>query len=172
MTKNRAKLEIGKTANLIADMAIGGATSEELERAVRYSMAVISAADNDSIDSKQYLDECGIEELRDKYAVPARAKNERWGNPTDYEIRKAINVIKGLNNGIRDSEVSTAVKFALSALHRDIALHPGRAQNKLWCPTCGKRVRRLFNPCRCPHCGQLLDFEKVMTKDGLKNFTD
>lgn len=58
--------EMEKISNLITDMTLRGATSDELARAVRHSMVVIDAEKN-SLDYKQSEAENGIKALKKKY---------------------------------------------------------------------------------------------------------
>lgn len=58
--------EMGKISNLITDMTLKGATSEELARAVRHSMVVIDA-EKHHLDYRQSEKDNGIAELKKKY---------------------------------------------------------------------------------------------------------
>lgn len=58
--------EMGKISNLITDMTIGGATHDELARAVRHSMVVIDA-EKHGLDYVRSADENAITALRKKY---------------------------------------------------------------------------------------------------------
>lgn len=60
------QMEMGKVSNLITDMTLKGATSDELSRAVRHSMVVIDA-EKHKLDWKQSEQENGIDALRKKY---------------------------------------------------------------------------------------------------------
>jgi len=61
-------LEMGKASNLITDMTIQGATLDEIERAVKYSMTVIDA-EKHNLDWKRSYNENGIAELKDRYQL-------------------------------------------------------------------------------------------------------
>lgn len=61
-------LEMGKASNLITDMTIKGASLDEVERAVKYSMTVIDA-EKHNLDWKRSYNENGIEELKDRYQL-------------------------------------------------------------------------------------------------------
>lgn len=63
---NNTQQEMGKISNLITDMTLKGATSEELARAVRHSMVVIDA-EKHKLDYKQSEKDNGIAELRRTY---------------------------------------------------------------------------------------------------------
>lgn len=64
--ENAKQQEMGKVSNLITDMTIRGATTDELARAVRHSMVVIDATKH-HLDYKQsYLDN-NIKALEDAY---------------------------------------------------------------------------------------------------------
>lgn len=74
--------EMGKISNLITDMTLKGATSEELARAVRHSMVVIDA-EKHSLDYKQSEVDNGIAELKRKYqGYVDEEGNQRGGAST------------------------------------------------------------------------------------------
>lgn len=58
--------EMGKVSNLITDMTIKGASSDEIARAVRHSMVVIDAEKHKLNYKQSYIDN-GIAELKAKY---------------------------------------------------------------------------------------------------------
>lgn len=58
--------QMGDVSNLITDMTIGGATQEELARAVRHSMVVIDAEKHNLNWRQSYIDN-GIAQLKEKY---------------------------------------------------------------------------------------------------------
>ena len=60
------QMEMGKVSNLITDMTIKGATSEEIARAVRHSMVVIDA-EKHHLNYKQSAIDNRIEELKKLY---------------------------------------------------------------------------------------------------------
>ena len=62
----RTDLEMGKISNLITDMTLQGASSDELARAVRHSMVVIDA-EKHKLNYKLSEKENGIKELQNKY---------------------------------------------------------------------------------------------------------
>lgn len=66
MTKYETGLEMGKISNLITDMTIGRANSEELARAVRHSMVVIDA-EKHGLDYRRSEVDHGITALKRKY---------------------------------------------------------------------------------------------------------
>ena len=76
--KNR---EMGVVSNLITDMTIKGADSDEIARAVAHSMVVIDSVKHD-LDYKASYDFYGIEELKQKYqsggasTIVSRAKSD------------------------------------------------------------------------------------------------
>lgn len=64
---NRTKqIEMGKVSNLITDMTIKGAKSDEIARAVKHSMVVIDAEKHKLNYKQSYIDN-GIAELKAKY---------------------------------------------------------------------------------------------------------
>lgn len=60
--------EMGKISNLITDMTLGGATPDELARAVRHSMVVIDA-EKHKLDYKQSEIDNNITALKKKYQI-------------------------------------------------------------------------------------------------------
>jgi hypothetical protein len=66
MTEMNKGTEMGKITNLIADMSIRGASSDELARAVRHSMVVIDA-EKHKLNYKLSAQVNGIRELKEKY---------------------------------------------------------------------------------------------------------
>ena len=68
MTKHQTQLEMGKISNLITDMTLKGATSDELVRAVRHSMVVIDA-EKHKLDWRQSEVDNDIPALKQKYQL-------------------------------------------------------------------------------------------------------
>ena len=66
MTKPGTQMEMGKVSNLITDMTIGGASTDELAKAVRHSMVVIDAAKH-GLDYKQSEIDNDIPALKKKW---------------------------------------------------------------------------------------------------------
>lgn len=68
MTKSQTQMEMGKISNLITDMTLKGATTEELTKAVRHSMVVIDA-EKHKLDWKQSEIDNDIPALKKKYQL-------------------------------------------------------------------------------------------------------
>lgn len=66
MKESTKQLEMGKVSNLITDMTIKGANSDEIARAVKHSMVVIDAEKHHLDYQKSYVDN-GIDEIKKKY---------------------------------------------------------------------------------------------------------
>lgn len=66
MTKAQTQKEMGIISNLITDMTLRGAGTDELTRAVKHSMVVIDAAKH-KLDYKQSEKDNGIAELKKKW---------------------------------------------------------------------------------------------------------
>lgn len=66
MDSVRKGLEMGKVSNLITDMTVRGANTEQLSRAIRHSMVVIDA-ENHELDFKRSEKEHGIHALKEEY---------------------------------------------------------------------------------------------------------
>ena len=64
--KDATQMEMGKISNLIADMTLYGATSDDMAKAVRHSMVVIDAGKH-KLDYKRSEAENGIAQLKRKY---------------------------------------------------------------------------------------------------------
>lgn len=81
MTEHEKGLEMGKVSNLITDMTIRGASTDELARAVRHSMVVIDA-EKHGLDFRRSEQANGIAALKAKYqtggasTIVSRAKSE------------------------------------------------------------------------------------------------
>lgn len=72
ISKQRKQVEMGKVTNLIADMSLRGASSDEMARAVRHSMVVIDA-EKHNLDYRGSERDNGIPALKKKYQGSARA---------------------------------------------------------------------------------------------------
>lgn len=66
MTPRQKQAEMGKVSNLITDMTIKGANTNEIARAVRHSMVVIDAEKHNLNYRQSYVDN-GIAQLKKKY---------------------------------------------------------------------------------------------------------
>jgi len=72
MTDARKQQEMGKVSNLITDMTIHGASSDEKARAIRHSMVVIDA-EKHHLDFRQSEKDNGIPALKEKYQGSPKA---------------------------------------------------------------------------------------------------
>lgn len=72
MTARTKAIEMGQVSNLITDMTIRGATTQELARAVRHSMVVIDA-EKHNLNYRQSAIDNGIPQLKAKYQGGSRA---------------------------------------------------------------------------------------------------
>ena len=66
--KDSTQMQMGVISNLITDMTLGGASQDELARAVRHSMVVIDAGKH-KLDYKQSELDNDISSLKDKYQI-------------------------------------------------------------------------------------------------------
>ena len=73
MSDHTKQVQMGVVSNLITDMTIGGATTDELVRAVKHSMVVIDAQKH-KLNYKQSEIDNGIDELRRKYQIKEDGK--------------------------------------------------------------------------------------------------
>lgn len=71
MTSRGTQLHMGEISNLITDMTIGAASTDELARAVRHSMVVIDA-EKHKLDYKQSAIDHNIKQLKEKYQGSSR----------------------------------------------------------------------------------------------------
>ena len=72
MTKKSTQQEMGKISNLITDMSIRGASTNEMARAVKHSMVVIDA-EKHGLDYKQSAIDNNIKDLKIRYQGKANA---------------------------------------------------------------------------------------------------
>lgn len=72
MSARTKAIEMGQVSNLITDMTIRGASTQELARAVRHSMVVIDA-EKHNLNYRQSAIDNGIAQLKTKYQGGARA---------------------------------------------------------------------------------------------------
>lgn len=86
MTKHNEQLEMGKTANLIMDMTLGGASDAELVRATKHSMVVIDAAKH-KLDYKQSERDNNIAELKRLYQKQTNADGTFVIDPKTNDIK-------------------------------------------------------------------------------------
>jgi hypothetical protein len=66
VTDSRKQSEMGNVSNLITDMTLGGANTEQLSRAIRHSMVVIDS-EKHQLDFKQSEKDHGILALKEEY---------------------------------------------------------------------------------------------------------
>lgn len=69
MSPHTKQTQMGVVSNLITDMTIRGANTDEIARAVRHSMVVIDA-EKHNLNYKQSAIDNGIKQLMDKYQTP------------------------------------------------------------------------------------------------------
>ena len=72
MSARTKAIEMGQVSNLITDMTIRGASTQELARAVRHSMVVIDA-EKHNLNYRQSAIDNGIAQLKSKYQGSSRA---------------------------------------------------------------------------------------------------
>ena len=87
MKKSSVGNEMGKISNLITDMTLQGANTNEIERAVRHSMVVIDA-EKHHLDYKQSEIDNGINALKNKYQGHYN-ENGRWSTGAGTLISQA-----------------------------------------------------------------------------------
>lgn len=87
--------EMGKISNLITDMTLKGATSDELARAVRHSMVVIDA-EKHKLDYKQSEIDNGIASLKKKYQgnVDAEGRYHEGASTLISRAKSEVQVLK------------------------------------------------------------------------------
>jgi hypothetical protein len=98
ITSSRKQQEMGRISNLITDMTIHGANTEELSRAIRHSMVVIDSEKHD-LDFVQSEKDNGILSLKEKYQGGKRAGAQtlisRAGAETRIPERRARAASRG-----------------------------------------------------------------------------
>lgn len=88
MKKDEKQKEMGIISNLITDMTLRGAPTEDLERAVRHSMVVIDA-EKHKLDYKRSEKENGIQELKRKYQIRTEEDGtEKYGGASTLLSRR------------------------------------------------------------------------------------
>jgi DNA-binding CsgD family transcriptional regulator len=129
------QIQMGKVSNLITDMTIKGASTDEIVRAVRHSMVVIDA-EKHKLNWKQSEKDHGISELKEKYqggkaggasTIISRAKKDvrvlerkgrsaAEGGPIDKETGEKVFVNTGKSyvnkDGITVFNKTTTTKMA------------------------------------------------------------
>lgn len=102
MKKDEKQKEMGIISNLITDMTLRGATTEDLERAVRHSMVVIDA-EKHKLDYKRSEKENDIQELKQKYQIRVDDDgNEKYGGASTLLSRRKQTVrIPGRRGSVR-----------------------------------------------------------------------
>lgn len=94
--KDNTQMQMGVISNLITDMTLGGASQDELARAVRHSMVVIDAGKH-KLDYKQSEVDNNISALKKKYQVRVDADgNEHYGGASTILSRSKgeVSVLK------------------------------------------------------------------------------
>lgn len=81
MSKKNKQLEMGKVSNLITDMTIKGATTDEIARAVKHSMVVIDS-EKHHLDYKQSEIDNDIQTLRNIYQAKSDPSKKGGGAST------------------------------------------------------------------------------------------
>lgn len=98
MSARTKAIQMGEVSNLITDMTIRGASTQELARAVRHSMVVIDA-EKHNLNYRQSAIDNGIAQLKSKYQGGARAGAStlisRAKSTTRVEDRKARPAAEG-----------------------------------------------------------------------------
>ncbi len=94
-TMKNTQTEMGKVSNLITDMTLKGATSDELARAVRHSMVVIDA-EKHKLDYKRSEVDNGIASLKKKYqgAVDADGRYHEGASTLISRAKSEVSVTK------------------------------------------------------------------------------
>ena len=86
LNSERKGFEMGKISNLITDMSLQGASSEELTRAVKHSMVVIDA-EKHGLDYRQSEKDQGILALKERYQGGKRAGAQTLISRAKADIR-------------------------------------------------------------------------------------
>ena len=91
MKKSDTQKEMGMISNLITDMTLKGASTEELTRAVKHSMVVIDA-EKHKLNYKQSEKDQGIAELKKKYQGYTNEAGEEKGGASTLLSRRSQTV--------------------------------------------------------------------------------
>ena len=120
LKKSQVGNEMGRISNLITDMTIGGATDEELARAVKHSMVVIDA-NKHKLDYKRSEQENGIAALKKKYQGHYD-ENGRYHEGVATIISRAKSpetVLKRKGNGRIDPETGKITYHEVTEYYTD-----------------------------------------------------
>lgn len=118
MTDANTQKQMGVVSNLIMDMTLAGASTEELARAVRHSMVVIDAKKHD-LDYKRSESDNGIAELKRKYQGHFDENGQyHEGSATLITRAKSeISVPKRQGSGVIDPETGKKTYKTADALY-------------------------------------------------------
>lgn len=110
LSKAATQIEMGKISNLITDMTLKGAPTEEITRAVKHSMVVIDAAKH-KLDYKQSEKDNGIAELRAKWQGYVDEDGKEHGGASTLLSRRkqSVQVPERQGSGIIDPETGKVV---------------------------------------------------------------
>ena len=98
ISASRKQTEMGKITNLIADMTIHGASSDELARAVRHSMVVIDS-EKHGLDFVQSEKDNGILSLKEKYQGSKKAGASTLISRAGAEVRVPERIARKASKG-------------------------------------------------------------------------
>jgi len=98
MTSRRKSDEMGRVSNLITDMTLKGANTDELARAIKHSMVVIDG-EKHNLDFRQSEKDHGIHALKEKYQGGKKAGAQtlisRAGSPVFLNERRPRSMRRG-----------------------------------------------------------------------------
>ena len=113
MSARTKAIEMGQVSNLITDMTIRGATSQELARAVRHSMVVIDA-EKHNLDYRQSAKDNGISALKAKYQGASRAGASTLISRATSTVRVADRKARPAKEGGGVDKVTGEKKYVLT----------------------------------------------------------
>lgn len=105
MTKSETQKQMGMVSNLITDMTLKGANTDEIARAVKHSMVVIDA-EKHKLDYKQSEKDQGIAELKKKYQGYVDSDGKEVGGASTLLSRRKqdVRVDERRGSGVIDPE--------------------------------------------------------------------
>jgi hypothetical protein len=113
MSARTKAIEMGQVSNLITDMTIRGATTQELARAVRHSMVVIDA-EKHNLDYRQSAKDNGIGALKAKYQGASRAGASTLISRASSTVRVADRKARSAAEGGGIDKVTGEKKYQLT----------------------------------------------------------
>ena len=147
ITASKKQSEMGKISNLITDMTLQGAKSDEVARAIRHSMVVIDS-EKHNLDYKLSEQDNGIRSLKEKYqgksnAGAATLISRAGAKPPIPEMRPR----SARRGGPIDSATGRRILEPTGRTRSEVKVTRDSTGKKIYVPT-GKTVPITYRPKR------------------------